>query len=68
VGALHRSYSAPSTGGMPATNVILGMCGRIIQSRPSELHQPGHQADKSRPHKNYGPFQRIETEKSALGR
>jgi hypothetical protein len=59
VGALHRSYSAPSTGGMPATNAYI---------RPSELHQPSHQADKCRAHKSYGPFQRIEAEKSTLGR
>jgi hypothetical protein len=47
---------------------IWGMCGRISQSRSSELHEPSHQADKCRAHKSYGPFQRIEAEKSTLGR
>jgi hypothetical protein len=44
------------------------MCGWIIQSRSSELHEPSHQADKCRAHKSYGPFQRIEAEESTLVR
>jgi hypothetical protein len=41
---------------------------RSVCGRPFELHQPNRQADKCRAHKSHGPFQRIEAEKSALGR
>ena len=36
--------------------------------RPSELHQPSRQSDKHKAHESCGPFQSVQTEKSALGR